>query len=201
MPASATHRSTPAGPRSITTPSASNTSADPDADDAARLPCLHTGTPAPATTKAAMVDTFTLWLRSPPVPQVSMASGLTCTGSANASMVRTRPVISSTVSPRVRRAMAKPAIWAEVAFPSKMSASAAAACSAVSPAGAVASANTPGQPPSSSMFNGPPLIPPNISVQDALGDEAELDLGAALHDRELGGVPVPLLGGVVLHVA
>ena len=40
-------------------------------DDAARLPCLHTGTPAPATTKEASVDTLMVWLRSPPVPTMS----------------------------------------------------------------------------------------------------------------------------------
>ena len=39
----------------------------------ARAPCLHTGTPAPATTMAAMVDTLIEWLRSPPVPTMSMA--------------------------------------------------------------------------------------------------------------------------------
>src|SRR5436190_12903353 len=136
----------------MTTPRASSTSAEPDADDAARLPCLHTGTPAPATTKAAMVDTFTLWLRSPPVPHVSMASGPASTRSAKSSMVRTRPVISSMVSPLVRRAMAKPAIWAGVALPSRMSLKAAPACSVVRPEGAVANASTPGQPPSASMF-------------------------------------------------
>ena len=42
------HRSTPAASRSILTPSASSTSADPQWLEAARLPCLATGTPAPA---------------------------------------------------------------------------------------------------------------------------------------------------------
>ena len=53
------------------TPSASSRSAAPHADEAARLPCLHTGTPAPATTNEASVDTLIVWLRSPPVPTMS----------------------------------------------------------------------------------------------------------------------------------
>ena len=50
MPASSTQRRTPSGDSSRTTPSASSTSAVPHSDDAPRAPCLHTGTPAPATT-------------------------------------------------------------------------------------------------------------------------------------------------------
>ena len=71
MPASARHRCTPPASRSILTPSASSTSAEPQCDDAARLPCLATGTPAPATTIAATVEMLNVLLRSPPVPQVS----------------------------------------------------------------------------------------------------------------------------------
>src|SRR5438445_633501 len=44
-------------------------------------------------------------------------------------------------------------------------------------------------------------IPPQVSVQHASGDEAQLDLGCALHDGELARVAVPELGWVVLHVA
>ena len=40
------------------TPSSSSTSAVPHFDEAALAPCLHTGTPAPATTIAAIVDTL-----------------------------------------------------------------------------------------------------------------------------------------------
>src|SRR3712207_8074838 len=42
--------------RSMTTPSASRTSAAPEEDDAARLPCLATGTPVAAVTTAAIVE-------------------------------------------------------------------------------------------------------------------------------------------------
>ncbi len=71
IPASATQRATPSGPRSITTPRASSRSADPHDDEAARLPCLQTLAPAPATTRAEMVETLIEWLRSPPVPTMS----------------------------------------------------------------------------------------------------------------------------------
>ena len=63
----------PSGPRSITTPSSSSTSAEPHCDDAARLPCFATRTPAPATTSAAIVEMLNVCERSPPVPQVSMS--------------------------------------------------------------------------------------------------------------------------------
>ena len=44
------------GARSIFTPSAISTSAAPDFEDRARLPCLATLSPAPAATKAAQVE-------------------------------------------------------------------------------------------------------------------------------------------------
>jgi hypothetical protein len=43
MPASATQRPTWSGVRSILTPSEASTSAAPERDDSARLPCLATG--------------------------------------------------------------------------------------------------------------------------------------------------------------
>ena len=57
------------------TPSACSTSAAPDFDDSARLPCLATGTPAPATMNAAQVEILYEPEASPPVPTTSMASG------------------------------------------------------------------------------------------------------------------------------
>ena len=47
------------------------TSCEPERDDCARLPCLATTTPAPATRNAAIVETLTDREPSPPVPQVS----------------------------------------------------------------------------------------------------------------------------------
>ena len=74
MPASVTQRTIASGPRSSGTPMNSNRSAVPQEDDAARLPCLTTRTPAPATTIAAIVEMLTVWARSPPVPTTSTAS-------------------------------------------------------------------------------------------------------------------------------
>ena len=59
---------------SILTPSAVNTSAAPARDDSARLPCLATGMPQPATTSAAAVDMLSVPAPSPPVPTTSIAS-------------------------------------------------------------------------------------------------------------------------------
>ena len=63
--------------RSTTTPSSSSRSAEPQAEEAARLPCLTTRAPVPATTIAAMVEMLTVCARSPPVPQVSTAGAST----------------------------------------------------------------------------------------------------------------------------
>ena len=72
---SARQRSACAGARSTRTPSCSSTSAAPLFDDMLRLPCLATGTPQAATTKATAVETFSVPSPSPPVPQTSMAPG------------------------------------------------------------------------------------------------------------------------------
>ena len=74
------------GPRSMTTPSSSSRSAEPHAEDAARLPCLTTRAPVPATTIADMVEMLTVCARSPPVPQVSTAGPATSIRSARPSM-------------------------------------------------------------------------------------------------------------------
>ena len=109
-PTSRTHRATPSGPRSITTPSDSSTSTDPHFDEAARPPCLATRAPAAAVTIAAIVETFTVPARSPPVPHVSTSgpsTSLRSTRSANSSIVRTSAASSPAVSPLARRPTAK----------------------------------------------------------------------------------------------
>ena len=53
------------------------------------------------------------------------------TGAASARIVRARPASSSTVSPLVRSAIRKPAIWISVASPAMISASTAAVCSSL----------------------------------------------------------------------
>ena len=130
MPASSMQRATPSGPRSIFTPSASSTSALPHSEEAARLPCLATGTPQAAATIAASVEMLKVPSPSPPVPTTSRRSPETGIGVAWARAVLAMPVISSTVSPFMRRATMKPAIWEGVASPAMIvSMAAPASCS------------------------------------------------------------------------
>ena len=151
IPASSTQRCTPSGVSSSTTPSASSTSAVPHSDDAPRAPCLHTGTPAPATTIAAIVETLIECERSPPVPTTSTArarrSSPSGTSSAAASTASSSPDSSSAVSPLARRATTKPISWAGVALPPRIVAIAARAWSAVRSRPASSSVSSPGQPP------------------------------------------------------
>ena len=65
IPASSTQRATAAGDSSIATPRASSRSAAPHARTRPGCRACTPGTPAPATTSAARVDTLMLWLRSP----------------------------------------------------------------------------------------------------------------------------------------
>jgi hypothetical protein len=92
------------------TPSASSTSMLPARLEAARPPCFATGTPAPATTKAAAVEMLKVCAPSPPVPQVSTARG-SGQGSwrARERMARAAATISPTVSPLVRSATSRAA--------------------------------------------------------------------------------------------
>ncbi len=115
------------------TPSAVSTSAEPDFDESARLPCLATGTPQPATTNALAVEILKLPDESPPVPQVSIVPGGASIETAFARMVRAAPVISSTVSPRTRSAIRKPPICDGVASPLMMMSNAASAWLSLSP--------------------------------------------------------------------
>src|SRR6202167_5357633 len=126
-PASATQRPTCSGVMSILTPSDDSTSAAPEREESARLPCLATGTPAPATMNEAQVDTLTEPEPSPPVPTTSTASAGALTCSILARTADTAPVISSTVSPRTRSAISNPPICEGVASPDIMLSKAAAA--------------------------------------------------------------------------
>lgn len=82
------------------TPSASNTSAEPTRLDAERLPCLATGTPDAAATKATAVEILKVEAPSPPVPQVSIA-GVGEDWSCNTSAI---PASSWAVTPLIWRA-------------------------------------------------------------------------------------------------
>src|SRR5207247_651630 len=99
MPTSSMHRATPSGCRSILTPSFSSTSAEPQSDEAARLPCLATRAPQAAATIADRVEMLNVASPSPPVPQVSSRAPSTAMGVATARAARAKPVSSSGVSP------------------------------------------------------------------------------------------------------
>src|SRR5919197_4446649 len=130
-PACSMQRATASGARSMRTPSASSTSADPDSPVAERLPCWAPAPPAPAAISAAVVDTLNVG-RPPPVPAVSTRSSRpVSTGVAKRRIVCASPWISSTVSPFVRRAMSTPAVSTSDALPSMISASTSAVCSVV----------------------------------------------------------------------
>src|SRR4029077_13440167 len=104
----------------------------PERDDKARLPCLATGTPAPATISAAQVEMLNEPEASPPVPTTSTAFGGAATRSILARMTDTAPVISSTVSPRTRSAMSSAPICEGVASPDIICSNAPAASSRAS---------------------------------------------------------------------
>src|SRR4051794_12067908 len=118
-----------AGSRSIRAPSASSTSAEPQRPVADRLPCFATVAPAAAASNAAVVETLKLGA-PPPVPAVSTSAGLSSsTRRARSRIVEASPATSSTVSPFVRSAIRKPAVWASETRPSMISRSTAAASS------------------------------------------------------------------------
>src|SRR5206468_13004186 len=60
-----------AASRTIRTPSASRTSAEPHFDVYERFPCFGTVAPAPAATNAATVEVLNVGTVPPPVPHVS----------------------------------------------------------------------------------------------------------------------------------
>src|SRR5579875_1225054 len=109
------------GGRSMTTPSASSTSAAPQAEEAARLPCLAIRAPAAAATIVPMVEMLTVCAPSPPVPTRSATRPGMSMWVAWSSMAAARPPSSTTVSPLIRRATPNPAICAAPAAPSMIS--------------------------------------------------------------------------------
>src|SRR5439155_219820 len=91
---------------STLTPSSRRTSALPDLLDTARFPCLTTGMPVPATTRAAAVLMLKVPLSSPPVPQVSSTGPLTGTSRTICSRkTSAAAAISSAFSPFIRKAV------------------------------------------------------------------------------------------------
>ena len=70
-PVSSSARRDVSGEASSLTPRCSSTSAEPQREVTERLPCLATGSPAAAATKATAVDRLIVPEPSPPVPQLS----------------------------------------------------------------------------------------------------------------------------------
>ena len=130
-PTSSMHAATSSGVRSMRAPSASSTSAEPERPVAERLPCLAMGTPAPAATNAAVVDTLKVG-RPPPVPAVSTRPGRSVTtGTARSRIARAMPASSPTVSPLARKAISSAAVCTSDARPSMTSCSTAEVSSTV----------------------------------------------------------------------
>ena len=124
MPRSARLRSALSKATARSRPSASSVSAAPALLEAARLPCLATGTPQAATTMATAVETLRLWLPSPPVPQTSIAPGGAVTGFIRIRIASAAAAISVPVSPRSAMVLRKAAISSSATRPSNMAAKA-----------------------------------------------------------------------------
>ena len=106
---------------SMRTPRASSTSAEPDFDVIARLPCLATGTPLAATTSADVVEMLNVPEPSPPVPTTSIVPAGASTRTTRSRIAVAKPTSSSTVSPRIRRPISSAASCDGVASPSMTS--------------------------------------------------------------------------------
>ena len=107
IPASRSVASIARGVVSITTPSASRTSALPDLEVEERLPCFATRTPIPAASNAAAVEMLNVVSAPPPVPHVSTrSSGASAESTIMASRsASTTPATSADVSPLTRSAI------------------------------------------------------------------------------------------------
>src|ERR1044072_4739987 len=118
-PSSFRQTSETSGGAATLTPSAASTSALPERLVAARLPCLVTGSPAPAMTKAAAVETLKVFAALEPVPAVSTKrSCRALMRTARPRIEEASPANSSTVSPFTANATRAAPICASVAVPS-----------------------------------------------------------------------------------
>src|SRR5579859_7927589 len=122
MPASSSALSWRSAGMAMSTPSSLSTSAVPDFEDSARLPCLATFRPPPAATKPTAVETFRVCWPSPPVPQTSMVGNLGSMWTAARRMARAQATISPRVSPRIRIAVSAAPTWLGVGSPRRQAA-------------------------------------------------------------------------------
>ena len=91
-------------------PSASSTSAEPEADETARFPCLATPAPAAAATIAAAVEMLIVRAVAAGAGGVDEVVAAGCTGRTCSRIASAHPAISSAVSPLSRSATRKPPI-------------------------------------------------------------------------------------------
>ncbi len=119
MPASSSARWTSPKEAPRFMPRLSRTSALPDRLVTDRFPCLATRIPAPAATKATVVEMLKLPDRSPPVPQVSRrgSPGGAVILTAFCRITSTAAAISAVVSPFIARQERNEEICAGVASP------------------------------------------------------------------------------------
>ena len=106
--------------KSILTPRASSKSADPDFDDAARLPCFTTRAPAAFVIIAAVVEMLIVLAPSPPVPTVSTALSVMLIGAQYLYICATNASTSCALSPFAFNPMRKALISSLLAAPSKI---------------------------------------------------------------------------------
>ena len=122
MPASSRALSWRSGPASMATPSSDRTSAAPERDESARLPCLATFRPPPAATNPTAVEMLSVCWPSPPVPQTSIVGKGGSIWTAARRIARAHAVISPRVSPRIRMAVSAAPTWAGVGSPRRQAA-------------------------------------------------------------------------------
>ena len=106
--------------RSIFIPKASNRSAEPDFDEAARLPCLTTLAPAAFVIIAAVVEMFIVFAPSPPVPTVSTARSVIFIGAQYLYICATKASTSCALSPFAFKPVRNAFISSLLAEPSKI---------------------------------------------------------------------------------
>mmetsp|Transcript_7739 Transcript_7739/g.22993 ORF Transcript_7739/g.22993 Transcript_7739/m.22993 type:complete len:277 (-) Transcript_7739:83-913(-) len=118
-PTSSMHRVTSARSSSRSRPSASSTSAAPQADDTDRLPHLVTLAPQAAARIAEHVLRLMVHAPSPPVPTMSRSVPAVSTRTHASRMAVAAPAISSGVSPFCRSVQSTPATCSDDALPSR----------------------------------------------------------------------------------
>ena len=117
MPVSLNTDATCSASRSSRIPSASSISEEPVFPEADRLPCFKTGTPAAAVRIEAMLEMFTVPIKSPPVPTMSTAWFPVSSLRLLESIASTRPEISSSDSPFWRKPISSATIKPSSVFP------------------------------------------------------------------------------------